>query len=65
MREIIDKNLTEDELTPLASGTAYPADLAQLRLAALLIEQRKYRDAAKVSKDFLERFPAHPEKNPG
>ena len=62
VREIIDKNLTADELSRVASGTAYPADLAQLRLAALLIEQRKIPGRAKVSKEFLERYPAHPER---
>lgn len=62
IREIIDKNLTEDELRGFAAGTAYPADIAQLRLALLEFEQRKYRDAVKSSKDFLERFPSHPEK---
>jgi len=62
VREIVDKNLNEDELRKAASGTAYPADIAQLRLAALLIEQRQYRDAVRVSKEFLDRFPAHPEK---
>ncbi len=62
VREIVDKNLTADELSRLTSGTAYPADIAQLRLAALLIEQRSYRDAVRVSKEFLERFPAHPER---
>ncbi len=62
IREIIDKNLNEDELKTIAAGNAYPADLAQLRLAALQIEQRKYREAIRTSKDFLERFPSHPEK---
>jgi branched-chain amino acid transport system substrate-binding protein len=62
VREIIDRNMTEDDLTKLASGTTYPSDIARLRLAALLIEQRNYRDAIKVAKDFLDRFPTHPEK---
>ncbi len=62
IREIINKNLSEDELRSLSSGTAYPADVALLRLAGLLMEQRKYKDAIKISRDFLERFPAHPEK---
>jgi ABC-type branched-subunit amino acid transport system substrate-binding protein len=62
IREIINKNLSEEELRPLSSGTAYPADIALLRLAGLLIEQRKYPDAVKTSKEFIERFPAHPEK---
>jgi len=65
VREIVDKNLTEDELRPLSDGTAYPADLALLRLAALLIDQKKYRDAVGVSKDFLARFPVHAEKTRG
>lgn len=62
VREIIEKNLTEEELKTLTAGTAYPADIAQLRLGALLLEQRKYRDAIAVSKDFLDKFPSHPEK---
>ena len=62
IREIVNKNLPEEELRPLSSGTAYPADVALLRLAGLLIEQRKYQDAVKTSKEFLARFPAHPEK---
>jgi branched-chain amino acid transport system substrate-binding protein len=62
IREIIDKNLTVDELTSLTAGVAYPADIAQLRLAGLLLEQRNYRDAIKISKVFLEKFPNHPEK---
>ena len=65
VREIVDKNLTEDELRTLAAGTRYPSDLAQLRLAALLIEQRNYRDAIKISREFLERFPSHSEKTRG
>ncbi len=62
IREIVEKNLTEDELRALAAEAAYPADIAQLRLASLLIEQRKYRDAIKVSTDFLGKYPNHPEK---
>jgi branched-chain amino acid transport system substrate-binding protein len=62
VREIIDKNLNENELQSLSAETAYPADLARLRLAGLLIEERKYRDAAAVSKEFLNRYPNHPEK---
>jgi ABC-type branched-subunit amino acid transport system substrate-binding protein len=62
IREIIDKSMSEDELKALAAGTAYPADLAQLRLASMLVQQRSYRDAVKVSKDFLDRFPNHPER---
>lgn len=62
IREIISKNLSEEELRSVSSGAAYPADIALLRLAGLLIEQRKYQDAVKTGKEFLERFPAHPEK---
>ncbi len=65
VREIVDKYLTEDELRSLAAGSSYPADIAQLRLAALLMEQRKYRDAISVVKDFLARFPSHSEKTRG
>jgi branched-chain amino acid transport system substrate-binding protein len=62
VREIVDKYLSEDELRTLSSGTAYPSDLSRLRLAALLIEQRKFRASIEVIKEFLERFPTHPEK---
>ena len=62
IREMVDKNLTEDQLRTLADGSAYPSDIARLRLAALLIEQRQYRDAVSISRDFLEKFPAHPER---
>jgi len=62
IREIVDKNLSEDELKALAGGTAYPSDIAMLRYSGLLIEQRNYRDAIKISKGFLDRFPGHPEK---
>ncbi len=62
VREIVDKYLTEDELRSLSGGTAYPADIARLRLASLMIEQRRFREAIDVGKDFLNRFPAHPEK---
>jgi len=62
VREIIEKNLTEDELKTLAADTSYPSDLALLRLAGLLNEHRQYRDAIKISKDFLDKFPNHPEK---
>lgn len=62
VRELVDKDLTEDELKTLSAGTAYPSDIARLRLAALLVEQREYRDAIKLSKEFLERFPSHAEK---
>ena len=62
IRDIIEKNLTEQELRTLAAGIAYPADAALLRLAGLLNEQRKYRDAISISRDFLYKFPSHPEK---
>ena len=62
VREIVTKNLAEADLTALAEGTAYPSDLALLRLASLMIEQKKYRDAIRFAKDFLAKFPAHPEK---
>ncbi len=62
VREIIEKDLAEDDLKTLAVGTPYPADLARLRLAGLLIEQRRYADAVAVAKVFLERYPDHPEK---
>ena len=62
VRELVDKKLTEDELRTLAKGTAFPADLALLRLAGLQIEQRNFNDAISTAKDFLGRFPNHPEK---
>jgi tetratricopeptide (TPR) repeat protein len=62
IREIVDKNLGEDELIALMKGKAYPSDVAHLRLTGLLIEQRKYRDAVEKSREFLEKFPAHPER---
>jgi branched-chain amino acid transport system substrate-binding protein len=62
VREMVAKNLTESDLTTLSEGTTYPADLALLRLASLMIEQKKYRDAIRVAKDFLAKFPTHPEK---
>jgi branched-chain amino acid transport system substrate-binding protein len=62
VRELIEKNLTEQDLRTLAEGSAYPADIATLRLAGLLLEQRNYRDAVSVSKAFLEKYPSHPEK---
>ena len=54
VREIIEKNLSEDELKTLAANTSYPSDLALVRLAGLLIEHRQYRDAIRISKDFEE-----------
>ena len=65
VRELIDRNLTEDELKTLAAGPAYPSNLALLRLAGMQIEQKRYRDAAAVSKTFLEKFPNDPEKTRG
>lgn len=62
IREIIDRNLKEQELRTLADGSHYPSDIARLRLAALLIEQRNYRESVSVSKGFIEKFPAHPER---
>ena len=62
VREIVDKSLSEDELKSLAGGTAYPADIAMLRYGGLLIEQKNYNDAIKISKGFLDRYPNHPEK---
>ncbi len=62
IREIIDKNLTEDEVKTLAAKTTYPADLAQLRLAGMLIEQRRYQEAVRIAKNFIEKYPTHPEK---
>jgi ABC-type branched-subunit amino acid transport system substrate-binding protein len=62
VREYVDKNLTPEELKTLAAETAYPSDLAQLRFAALLIEQREYQGAIRLMKGFLEKFPNHPEK---
>ncbi len=65
IREIVDRNLTEAELRTLADGSTYPSDIARLRLAALLIEQRQYREAVSVSNGFLEKFPVHPERMRG
>lgn len=62
IRELVDKNLTEDELKALAEGTGYPSDIALLRLSALLVEQRQYRGAVRTAKEFLERYPNHPGK---
>jgi len=62
VREIVEKNLSEIDLKTLAAGTAYPSDIALLRLAALQIEQRNFNDAIRGAKTFLERYPAHPEK---
>jgi TolA-binding protein len=43
IREIVDKNLTESELEALTEGTAYPADLAHLKLAGMLIDSSTAR----------------------
>lgn len=59
--EIIEKNLTRDELADLSEGTAFPADRALLRLTGLLVEKRKYRKAFESGEDFLKRFPNHPD----
>ncbi len=65
IRELIEKNLSPDELREVASGAAYPADLALLRLAAVQIEQHNFRDAAKAAREFLDRYPSHPERTRG
>lgn len=62
VREIINTQLTESELRELAAETRFPADIALLRLAAYLIEQRDFRNAIDKAREFLERFPGHPEK---
>jgi branched-chain amino acid transport system substrate-binding protein len=62
VREIVEKNLSDSELTTLAAGKAYPSDLALLRLAALQIEQRAYQDAISTVKAFQEKFPGHPDR---
>lgn len=61
-RELIDTKLTVDELEELSEGEPAPADAALLRLAALLIDQRRYKDAVDHARDFLKRYPDHPEK---
>jgi branched-chain amino acid transport system substrate-binding protein len=61
IRDTIDHALTEEELSTLSRGREYPADLALLRLASLLIEQRRYQDSISPSKTFLKTFPGHPE----
>lgn len=62
IRDLIEKKLTDEDLATLASGKTSPADIALLRRAGLLIEMHRYRDAIATAKDFLERFPNHPEK---
>ncbi|HTF99648.1 MAG TPA: tetratricopeptide repeat protein, partial [Nitrospirota bacterium] len=39
VRELIEKNLTEDELKTLSGESAYPADVALLRLAGVALEK--------------------------
>ena len=62
VRELIEKNLTEDDLRVLSSDRTYPADLAILRLAGLMLEKRQFKDAVSLAKTFLDRFPGHTEK---
>lgn len=62
VREIIEKKLSLDELRTVSSGRVFPADLALLRFAGLLIEQRQYTEAIEAAKEFLNRFPTHPER---
>lgn len=62
LREIVDRDLSEEELRAVAKGKNYPADIAHLRLIGLLIEQRRYREAAEKSREFLDTFPRHPER---
>lgn len=62
VREIIETKLTGEELRELTDSKAYPADLALLRYAAYLIEQRQYHDAIDTAQDFLKQYPDHPEK---
>jgi branched-chain amino acid transport system substrate-binding protein len=62
VREIVEKSLSENEIRTIASGTAYPSDLALLKLATLQIEQRAYPDAVATVRSFQEKFPAHPDK---
>jgi branched-chain amino acid transport system substrate-binding protein len=62
IREIIEKNMSESELKNLSSAPAYPADVALMRLAGYLLEQRRYRESIAASKDFLYKYPSHPEK---
>lgn len=62
VREMIGTKLTEEELKELSADKTFPGDLAQLRLAGFLIEQRRFRGAIEQAEDFLKRFPGHPEK---
>ncbi len=61
IRDLIEKNFSEEELALLARGKTYPSDSALLRLSSFLVEQRRYREALKQTEDFLYRFPGHPE----
>lgn len=63
VREIIEKNLTEEELVQASQGQSYPADIALLRLSSRFMEQRRYSEALKAASEFLDRFPSHPEKS--
>lgn len=62
IRELIDKYLGEDDLKVLSAEAAYPADLAKLRLAGMMMEKRQFRDAIELAKRFLEMHPGHAEK---
>jgi branched-chain amino acid transport system substrate-binding protein len=62
VRELVDKKLSEDDLRSLAEGKTYPADLALLRLSGLYIEQRRNEEAIAAAREFLSRFPGHPER---
>jgi branched-chain amino acid transport system substrate-binding protein len=62
VRDLVDKKLSEEELSKLAEGKTYPSDLALLRLATLQNAKRQYADAASSAKRFLEVFPGHPER---
>jgi branched-chain amino acid transport system substrate-binding protein len=62
VRQIVENDFDEKELRSLASGFIYPSDIAQLRLAGQLLDRKKYTDAQSVLRDFIEKFPNHPEK---
>jgi branched-chain amino acid transport system substrate-binding protein len=62
VRELIEKNLTNDDLGSLSAESKYPADLALLRLAGVMLDKRQFKDAISMAKSFLDRFPVHPEK---
>lgn len=62
VREIVDKQLTEDELKTLSAESAFPADIARLRLAGLQFEERQYRGVISLMQGFLEKFPNHAER---